>query len=362
MPFASLLAIVGTISLVPLAAAHGVVTGIVADGTYYKGYQPYFKYQNPPPTVVGWSIPQDDQTGFVSPSAFKNPDIICHLGATPGGAYATVQAGKSVELQWTKWPESHHGPVIDYLANCNGECTTVDKTTLKFNKIDEQGLLAATPLPGKWASDKLIAANNSWTVTIPSTVAPGNYVLRHEIIALHAADRADGAQLYPQCINLKITGSGTDSLPSGVVGTALYGANDAGIFVNIYQTLASYIIPGPGLQAGGSTSPVPPSSTPSASSGISTLTTAVVASSVSPQATVTTVKTSTTPGPITPVTSTAAPEATSENNDDSCEADLPPVSQNPMATPPSATTFKTEIRSSETISSAADAGATPAGY
>lgn len=35
--------------------------------------------------------------------------------------------------------------------------------------------------------DDLIAANNSWTVTIPATVAPGNHVLRHEIIAPHSA-------------------------------------------------------------------------------------------------------------------------------------------------------------------------------
>ncbi|KAL9044948.1 MAG: hypothetical protein Q9214_001953 [Letrouitia sp. 1 TL-2023] len=235
--------------------AHGVVSGIVAEGKY-----PSFKYQNPPPTVAGWSIPEDSDIGYVGPDAYANPDIICHKGATPGGAYVTVVAGGTIELQWTKWPESHHGPVIDYLANCNGECTSVEKTSLKFNKIDELGLLDDSNPPGIWASDKLIAANNSWTTTIPKCIAPGNYVLRHEIIALHSSSQANGAQNYPQCVNIKVTGSGADQLAAGTAGTALYKPTDPGILVSIYQKL-TYLIPGPNLYRCGS-SPSPASSSP----------------------------------------------------------------------------------------------------
>lgn len=183
----------------------------------------------------------------------------------------TVAAGGTIELQWTKWPESHHGPVIDYLANCNGECTSVEKTSLKFNKIDELGLLDDSNPPGSWASDKLIAANNSWTTTIPKCIAPGNYVLRHEIIALHSSGQTNGAQNYPQCINIKVTGSGADKLTSGTTGTALYKPTDPGILVSIYQKLA-YLIPGPKLYSCGS-SPSPASSS---------LTPPVISSSVAP--------------------------------------------------------------------------------
>jgi len=135
------------------------------------------------------------------------------------------------------------------LANCNGDCTTVDKTTLDFFKIDGVGLIDDTTIPGTWASDTLIANNNSWTVSIPSDIAPGNYVLRHEIIALHSAGSVDGAQNYPQCVNLEVTGSGT-ATPSGVLGTALYNETDPGIQINIYQSLATYIVPGPTLYSG----------------------------------------------------------------------------------------------------------------
>ncbi|KAL9598182.1 MAG: hypothetical protein Q9219_004679 [cf. Caloplaca sp. 3 TL-2023] len=215
----------------------------------YPGYTIGFTYTDNPPPVVGWSIPEDKDSGYVNPGNYSNLDIICHKGATPAQKYVTVAAGGTVELQWSKWPESHHGPVIDYLANCNGECTSVDKTKLLFNKIDELGLLDYSSMPGNWASDKLIAANNSWTVTVPQSLAPGNYVLRHEIVALHSAQNPDGAQNYPQCINLQVTGYGADRLASGTLGMALYKPNDAGIAVNIYEKL-TYTIPGPKLYSG----------------------------------------------------------------------------------------------------------------
>jgi hypothetical protein len=187
--------------------------------------------------------------GFVLPDQYGGPDIICHRNASPASLSAKVEAGGTVELQWTGWPESHHGPVIDYLANCHGSCAVVDKTSLKFNKIDQAGLYSNSTTPwtvGRYASDKLIADGNKWTVTIPSYVAPGNYVLRHEIIALHSAYDPNGAQNYPQCINLEITGKGTDDLPSGTPGESLYTADEPGILVKIYQDI-DYIIPGPPL-------------------------------------------------------------------------------------------------------------------
>ncbi|KAL8713845.1 MAG: hypothetical protein Q9225_006670 [Loekoesia sp. 1 TL-2023] len=245
----------------------GIIAVLITSS--YPGYTIGFAYQTNPPPVVGWSIPEDKDTGFVNPGNYSNPDIICHKGATPAQKYVTVAAGGTVELQWSKWPESHHGPVLDYLANCNGECTSVDKTKLQFNKIDELGLLDYSSMPGSWASDKLIAANNSWTVTVPQSVAPGNYVLRHEIIALHSAQNPDGAQNYPQCVNLKVTGSGTDNLASGTLGTDLYKPDDAGIAVNIYQKL-TYTIPGPKLcsiAASGSTTSTSSASSITSSNG-----------------------------------------------------------------------------------------------
>ncbi|KAF4614378.1 hypothetical protein G7Y89_g15359 [Cudoniella acicularis] len=249
MSFSKIATFTGALAFASSVAAHGTVTGIVADGVYYEGYHANFQYVQTQPVVVGWSIPEDLSNGFIAPDAYATGDIICHLNATNAKTSATVKAGGTVEMQWTAWPSSHHGPVIDYLASCNGDCTTVDKTTLEFFKIDAVGLLDDTTVPGSWASDTLIANNNSWTVTIPTDIAPGNYVLRHEIIALHSAEEADGTQNYPQCFNLEVTGLGT-ATPSGTLGEALYTETDPGIEINIYQSLSTYVIPGPTLYSG----------------------------------------------------------------------------------------------------------------
>lgn len=90
-----------------------------------------YAYNPTPPETFGWSETALD-LGFVSPAALADPDIICHLGAKNGALSATVAAGTTMEVFWSGWPDSHKGPVIDYLASCKGDCATVDKTTLEY--------------------------------------------------------------------------------------------------------------------------------------------------------------------------------------------------------------------------------------
>lgn len=235
--------------LIGQAAAHGHVNWIVANGAAYRGYDATtFPYDPNHEKVIGWTVDVPDN-GFVDPGGFNSPDVICHKGATPAPGHATVKAGDKIMLQWTQWPDSHKGPVIDYLAKCPGDCETVDKTSLEFFKISSGGLIDMSLNNGKWADDVLISNNDSWTVQIPSNLAPGNYVLRHELFGLHSAYQENGAQLYPQCFNLKVEGSGTLE-PEGVKGTELYKADDPGIRFNLYTTPLSYTIPGPKLVDG----------------------------------------------------------------------------------------------------------------
>ena len=70
--------------------------------------------------------------------------------------------------------------------------------------------------------------------------------MRYAIIALHLAGTKDGTQDYPQCLNLKVTGGGSD-VPEGTLGEKLYTDTDAGILVNIYTTISKYAMPGPAL-------------------------------------------------------------------------------------------------------------------
>ena len=255
MTFASKLALIG--SLASTALAHGTVTGFVTDGTYNGGFllDYYYMIQNgqTPPDTAGWYAENLDN-GFVEPNNFGTADIICHVAAKPATSSATVAAGGSVEFQWSEWPDSHMGPVLTYVANCGGDCAEADKEALQWVKIDEAGYDAEAQ---EWAAITMIANNNTWVSTVPETLAPGNYVFRHEIIALHGAGEANGAQAYPQCVNIEITGSGTDE-PEGVAGTELYTAEDPGILFSPYNgDLENYVIPGPALYGSGSEPPTP---------------------------------------------------------------------------------------------------------
>jgi hypothetical protein len=239
----------------------------------YGGYIAVdYPYEANPPATIGWAETATDM-GFVAPAAYTSGDIVCHRGATNAKLTATIPAGGSVTMFWSTWDGSHHGPIVDYIASCKGDCSTVDKSTLEFVKIAEAGLRS----DATWATDRMMSNNNSWTITIPSTLAPGNYVLRHELIALHSADTLGGAQNFPQCINLQVTGSGTDS-PSGTLATSLYTPNDAGIYFNIYLPNPSlqYPIPGPALWTSGSSGTVKP-----AVADVQPATTTAVASSPS---------------------------------------------------------------------------------
>jgi cellulase len=89
------------------------------------------------------------------------------------------------------------GPIIDYIADCKGDCGAVTPTSLLWTKMGQGAWISGND-PGTWVTDDFVKNNVSWSTTIPANLAPGNYVIRHEIIALHAAGQTNGAQAYPQ--------------------------------------------------------------------------------------------------------------------------------------------------------------------
>lgn len=273
------------------AAAHGYIKEIEVAGKEYPGYRPDVGESS---GLIAWSTEATDQ-GFVQD--LHSPDIICHRGAVPGDISAEVPAGGNVTVTWNSWPEEHKGPVLDYLANCNGDCTNVDKTTLKFFKIDEGGYDGT-----QWATDQLIQQGKSWDITVPSDLKAGNYVLRHEIIALHST--MNGPQPYPQCVNLKVTGGGSLE-PAGVPGTELYQGDEPGLNFNIWDTKAvsSYEIPGPKLFAAGDDSAGSAASSTSSSTSSSSSPSSTSTPSTADSTSSTAISTPTT----TPVTSSSTP-------------------------------------------------------
>jgi cellulase len=136
--------------------------------------------------------------------------------------------------------------MLTYMAQCSGPCESVDKTNLSFFKIDATGVVDGSTAPGQWGSDVMIKNNNTWTVAIPTSIAKGNYVLRHETIGLQSARSEGQAQAYPFCFNMVVDSEGTDT-PQGVKGQELYKTTDPGLVVDIYHSPVNYMIPGPVL-------------------------------------------------------------------------------------------------------------------
>ena len=261
--------------------AHGHLSDIKVDGTDYTAYDPSFQYQNPAPEVIEWSCPECLDNGYVDPTMYTDvTKIACHKDATAGAKVAKVAAGGTIDIQWNTWPESHVGPVLDYMAKVD-DATSAKAADLSFFKIDEAGYEN-----GEWAATKLINNNLTWSVTVPSSIAPGQYVLRHEIIALHSAGQENGAQNYPKCINLEVTGSGTEN-PTGVTADKFYTPTDPGIEVNVYSgDLSGYQIPGPALFSGassGSSSSNSSAATPASSAAAATSAAPAATSSVAVQ-------------------------------------------------------------------------------
>ncbi|CAE6421776.1 unnamed protein product [Rhizoctonia solani] len=257
-----------------LVAGHGRVTGVQINGVYFPGSQNYNTPENDKSPVRG--LPND--LGFVRYDNVNSPDIACSSGGyTPRKLTPEVPAGGQVGVRWggdggpnkQQWPHPE-GPAIAYLASCNGKCSEFNPSNAQFFKIAQEGLDGSRRpnqdgndhLPwgqGMWAQNR-IQYEDSWNfVTIPNDIKPGEYILRHELISLHAAhDRGQGAQYYPACVQIKVTGGG-NSTPATTPATQLYTTNDG--IIDIYTpgdkhgiAASAYRIPGPALYVAGKVS------------------------------------------------------------------------------------------------------------
>ncbi|USP78964.1 lytic polysaccharide monooxygenase [Curvularia clavata] len=247
-----------------LAAAHSTFQSFVING---KDQGHHFAVQTP----SNGNNPILDVTSTA---------MICN-GGKPTADQVEVAAGSTIGMQWhhndpqndagdkeDPIAPSHRGPVMVYMASADtkGEGAV-------WTKIWEDGFK-----DGKFGVDRFYDNKGLIEVKLPN-VKPGNYWIRPEMIGLHEATQVGKAQFYNGCGQIKVTGSGTVSLPAtGVDMTKAYKASDAGVMFNIYSgSITSYPVPGPKVWDGASSG----SSTPSTGSGSST-TPATGSSSPSP--------------------------------------------------------------------------------
>jgi hypothetical protein len=123
-------------------------------------------------------------------------------------------------------------------AGCNNYMPKSDAVWFKVKEEGRQGT------SNTWGDSPLMKAGGIATYTIPKCLKPGYYLVRHEIIALHSAYSYPGAQFYPGCHQVKVTGSGTKSATGLVSFPGAYKATDAGVTYDAYKA-QTYTVPGP---------------------------------------------------------------------------------------------------------------------
>ncbi|KAI0033873.1 glycoside hydrolase family 61 protein, partial [Vararia minispora EC-137] len=236
-------------ALAPLAAAHGFLGKIVIDGKTYAGNEP--------------------GTGKGTPSAIQRVDTIdplkgvdnvnlpCGSHAQPAALHADAAPGSNLSVFWTdaggqNWPH-RVGPVMTYMAACTGaaDCASFNASNAQWFKIDQLGLQDAQS--GLWWHNEFMQGR-SLSMSIPENIAPGNYLLRSEIIALHLMPEPNGVEFYPACAQLSIAAPNTTTssttfaslTPNATVSfPGAYAANDAGIFApGVFDTPVTYTFPG----------------------------------------------------------------------------------------------------------------------
>ncbi|EMD35749.1 glycoside hydrolase family 61 protein [Gelatoporia subvermispora B] len=226
------------LSALPRVRAHGYVGAVGIDGTIYQGNVP----NNPTgPSPIRLISTIDPVKGA------DNPNLSCGQNAQNAALVVPANPASAVTFAWSggpgfNWPHNT-GPLMTYMAECEG--TTCDKynaTNAKWFKIDEVGKKSDGTT---WVQQDIMNGAN-FTVNLPATLKAGQYLIRHEIIALHLATTIGGAEFYPSCTQVNVGGD-QSGVPNATVSfPGAYSDTDPGIYdPDVFDAGAPYIFPGP---------------------------------------------------------------------------------------------------------------------
>lgn len=181
----------------------------------------------------------------------QNGDRSCNNEAIGGAHYGPVSA-LDPDNAGATCTNCHPQQVLVYMSKVT-DAATADGSSSFFKVFQDTWAKNSAGSSGSddyWGTKDLNTNCGKMDVKIPANLAPGDYLLRAEAIALHSAAGLNGAQFYVTCYQITVTGGGSSS-PAGVSFPGAYKATDPGIQINIYQNLATYVAPGPALIAGG---------------------------------------------------------------------------------------------------------------
>ncbi|OAA60519.1 glycoside hydrolase family 61 protein [Niveomyces insectorum RCEF 264] len=222
------------LSLATLAAGHGAVTSYVISGKTYNGYDGFAPATSGPTIQRQWP----DYNPILSSTS---PKMTCN-GGTSAQLSAPINAGENITAVWKQWTHQQ-GPVMVWMYKCAGDFSACTGAGKNWFKIDQLGLTAPPLTSNNWGT-AYVYKNLKWTSTIPKDLEPGNYLIRHELLALH---QTNTPQFYAECAQVVVSGTGSKIPPADYLHSIPTYApmSDPGVTLDIYSSKATtYTCPG----------------------------------------------------------------------------------------------------------------------
>ncbi|RYP77189.1 hypothetical protein DL771_001238 [Monosporascus sp. 5C6A] len=236
-PASTLFALLFGAGAAPRALAHWNYNQLIVDGAIAGSPWEYIRRPNNsdhPLTDVG------------------SANMRCNSGASSGitlnTSTLTVTAGSEVGFGIDE-TFGHPGPQQAYLSRAPAGVKARDYDgSGGWARVYAAGTLAnsswAEPEGLSWA----VRRKHSFLFTLPPETSPGEYLLRAEGLALHAAHKLGEAQFYVSCAQLRVTGNGTGTLGPLVNFPGAYTPTTPGVLIPDFWTyIKNYTSPGPAL-------------------------------------------------------------------------------------------------------------------
>ncbi|KAI0327461.1 hypothetical protein GY45DRAFT_1257053 [Cubamyces sp. BRFM 1775] len=226
----------------PYVAAHGYLKSVAIDGKTYEGNVPNNPTGDSPIRLINDIDPV---------KGASNPNLSCGQNAQNAALVVPANPGSTVSFAWASgnggnWPHNT-GPMLTYMAACEGTtCDKFDASGAKWFKVDQAGKKS----DGSTWVQQDVMNGGTYSMTLPENIVPGDYLIRHEIIALQLAVSMGGAEFYPSCTQVRVSGNGNGAPNATVSFPGAYSDSDPGIFdPNVYNPGSSYTFPGPAIAA-----------------------------------------------------------------------------------------------------------------
>ena len=228
-----------TLALVAGATAHTVMSEIYIDGQGQGSG-----------TCVRAPL---DPVGAVDPVIdLGSKDMACGKdGTQPVRRTCPITGGHQLSFEYRQWPEDYsRGPLdMGHMGPCSVYLKKVDDATKDtaagdgWFKLWDEGYDESS---GKWCTQKMIGNAGRISVTIPDSLAGGDYLVRPELLALHNIAVKNQPEYYVGCAQIFLESTGSSGPESTVSIPGYTSMSDPGNQYNAFdKPLKPFTIPGP---------------------------------------------------------------------------------------------------------------------